>query len=63
MKLKDIKVEKAYCPQNHPCPSIRFCPAGAIKQKGYGAPTIDKKKCILCGKCIKTCRTFQPVYE
>lgn len=61
MKLKGIKIQKAYCPQNHPCPSIRICPVGAIEQKGFNAPTINRKKCILCGKCIQSCRVFQPI--
>ncbi|ACL70759.1 4Fe-4S binding protein [Halothermothrix orenii] len=61
MKLKGIKIVKEYCPQNHPCPSKSICPVGAIKQKGFGAPTIDEEKCILCGKCLNTCPVFQPI--
>jgi ferredoxin len=45
------------CPQNHTCPCIRICPAGAISQKGYGAPEINMTICINCGKCIMTCPT------
>jgi Fe-S-cluster-containing hydrogenase component 2 len=63
MSLKGIKIEKAYCPQNHSCPSLRVCPVGAIKQKGYSAPTIDEDECILCGKCLGTCPVFQPIEE
>ena len=61
MSLKGIKIRKAFCPQNHPCPTVRICPVGAIEQKGFNAPTINKEKCILCGKCIHSCRVFQPV--
>jgi len=55
----NVKVER--CPQNHPCPSLRVCPTGALSQKGYAAPTVDKEKCIDCGKCVKYCpkRAFE----
>jgi len=43
------------CPQNHPCPSIRVCPVGALIQKGNSAPTVDKEKCIDCGQCTSYC--------
>ncbi|WP_407313960.1 4Fe-4S binding protein [Desulfosporosinus sp. SB140] len=46
---------KNRCPQNHPCPSIRVCPVGAIGQIGFDAPTIDQEKCIHCKKCVKYC--------
>jgi ferredoxin len=49
------KVINARCPQNHPCPSVRVCPVGAIFQKGYSAPQIDMEKCIKCAKCIDFC--------
>ena len=50
-----IAVDKKFCPQNHSCPSIRVCPAGAIKQAGFNAPTIDEEKCIKCKKCVMYC--------
>ncbi|WP_083811233.1 4Fe-4S binding protein [Syntrophobotulus glycolicus] len=50
-----IIVEKNRCPQNHPCPSIRVCPVGALKQQGYKAPTVDAAKCTECGKCVSYC--------
>lgn len=43
------------CPQNHRCPLISICPAGAISQNGFGLPLIDKAKCIECGKCARFC--------
>ena len=43
------------CPQNHPCPLVRLCPAGAISQKGFAAPVIDADKCLDCGICSKNC--------
>jgi ferredoxin len=52
---KILAVNKARCPQNHPCPSIRVCPVGALKQTGYGAPVVDQEKCIHCGKCVSFC--------
>jgi ferredoxin len=52
---KTLAVNKVRCPQNHPCPSIRVCPVGALSQKGYAAPTVDMDKCIKCGKCVGFC--------
>lgn len=51
----NITVNKNRCPQNHSCPAVRVCPTGAIKQNGYGLPTIDQDKCIKCKKCIMFC--------
>lgn len=50
-----IIVEGQRCPKNHPCPSISYCPTGAIEQQGFDAPTIDKDKCVQCGKCLMMC--------
>ena len=50
-------VSDRLCPQNHRCPIIRVCPAGAISQEGYGLPIIDKSKCTECGKCTRYCPT------
>ena len=50
-----IKVNNNRCPQNHPCPSLRVCPVGALTQVGYGAPIVDKDKCTDCGKCVRYC--------
>lgn len=33
-----ITVNKERCPQNHPCPVVRACPADAILQTGFNAP-------------------------
>lgn len=54
-KDKVLVVKKMRCPQNHSCPSIKVCPADALSQKGYSAPTVDMTKCIKCGKCVKYC--------
>ncbi len=51
----NVIVKKERCPQNHPCPSVRVCPVGAIKQEGYAAPIIDMDKCIKCMKCTRFC--------
>ena len=51
----NISVIKNRCPQNHPCPSIRVCPVGALVQNGYNAPTVDNDKCIGCEVCVKYC--------
>ncbi len=50
-----LSVNQNRCPQNHPCPSVRVCPVGALSQNGYAAPTVDKDKCIQCGKCVRFC--------
>jgi ferredoxin len=50
-----LTVKTSRCPQNHPCPSIRVCPVGALSQKGYAAPVVDMDKCIKCGKCVRFC--------
>lgn len=51
----NISVVKNRCPQNHPCPSIRVCPVGALIQNGYNAPIVDHDKCIGCEVCVKYC--------
>ena len=50
-----LRISKTRCPQNHPCPSIRVCPTGALSQKGYAAPVVNDDKCISCGKCVRFC--------
>lgn len=50
-----IVVDKNRCPQNHPCPAIKVCPVGAIKQKGMAAPAVDVEKCIQCEECVMFC--------
>ena len=60
---QELCVNKSRCPQNHPCPSIRVCPVGALSQKGFAAPIVDKSKCIKCGKCTKSCPMRALVFE
>jgi ferredoxin len=50
-----ITVNKSRCPQNHPCPSVKVCPVGALTQNGYDAPIIDEGKCIKCEECVNYC--------
>ena len=52
---KTLKVNATRCPQNHPCPSVKICPVGALSQIGYAAPKVDMTKCIACGKCVQFC--------
>jgi Fe-S-cluster-containing hydrogenase component 2 len=54
-KEKTLKVIKHRCPQNHPCPSVRVCPVGALTQEGFKAPVVDQDKCTKCGKCVRFC--------
>lgn len=55
MNTKTLIVIKDKCPQNHPCPSVAICPVGALKQRGFDAPTVDLDACIRCGKCTNFC--------
>lgn len=50
-----LAIDALRCPQNHRCPMIPICPAGAISQQGHGLPAIDPAKCIECGKCVRHC--------
>lgn len=50
-----LVIKLTRCPQNHPCPSVRVCPVGALSQKGFKAPEVDMSKCVKCGKCVKFC--------
>ena len=50
-----LTISSLACPQNHRCPIIQICPAGAITQNGNGLPVIDESKCTECGKCTKYC--------
>lgn len=50
-----LKIKTHRCPQNHPCPSVRVCPVGALSQEGFAAPTVNQEKCIKCGKCVRYC--------
>lgn len=43
------------CPQNHPCPSVKVCPAGALSQQSMEAPSVQQSKCTACGKCVRFC--------
>lgn len=52
---KTLRVIAEKCPQDHPCPSVRVCPVGALRQEGHQAPTVDQEKCIRCGKCANFC--------
>ncbi|HWT27107.1 MAG TPA: 4Fe-4S binding protein [Mobilitalea sp.] len=58
-----LHVMEDRCPQNHPCPSVRICPVGALKQEGYQAPTVDHDICIKCGKCVNFCPKMALVLE
>jgi len=60
---KALTVKKSRCPQNHSCPSVKACPKGALIQKGFGAPAVDRDKCVKCGKCVKTCPMKALVFE
>lgn len=59
-----IAVNVQACPQNHPCPAVRYCPEGAIVQDSiYDAPRIDDNLCTECGACTSVCRVFTQVND
>ena len=38
-----LVIDPLLCPQNHRCPMIPICPAGAISQKGNALPRSTPK--------------------
>lgn len=52
---KIVTIATARCPQNHACPAVGVCPAGALSQTGHAAPVVDADKCTGCGKCVRFC--------
>ncbi len=52
---KELTILTHRCPQNHKCPSVKVCPTGALTQKGFQVPKVNRKKCIDCGKCTRSC--------
>ncbi len=52
---RKLEIRKENCPQNHKCPAVKACPAGALSQKDFEAPVSDYEKCISCGKCASVC--------
>lgn len=50
-----ITIHETRCPANHPCPSVRICPHGALKQNGFDAPVVDETLCTDCGACVSFC--------
>ena len=55
VKNRCLTVKTTRCPQNHPCPSVKVCPVGALTQQGFHAPSVNMDKCIKCGKCVNFC--------
>ena len=41
---KRLQIVVENCPQNHKCPAVKVCPAGALSQKDFEAPVIDYDK-------------------
>ena len=48
-------IDPGLCPQNHRCPLVAACPAGAISQEGFALPEIDPGQCVECGLCAAAC--------
>ena len=53
--MKKLAVDLNKCPQNHPCPSVKLWPQGALSQIEMRAPVVDTEKCVLCGVCVRYC--------
>ncbi|HCF58793.1 MAG TPA: 4Fe-4S ferredoxin [Myxococcales bacterium] len=53
-----VYVREELCPQNHRCPTLRVCPAGALTQDGFRAPKVDEEACIDCLACVRSCQVF-----
>ena len=54
-----ISINAAACPQNHPCPAVQLCPAGALTQDDiFSVPRVDHELCTECGACVSACRVF-----
>ena len=54
--MNAIGIEAEKCPQNHACPVINICPAGAVYQEtAFSAPSIHDDKCSGCGLCTSFC--------
>ena len=59
-----IAVNVHACPQNHPCPAVSYCPAGAIIQEDiFSAPRVDEELCTDCGACTQVCHVFSQVSD
>ncbi|MFP4119175.1 MAG: 4Fe-4S dicluster domain-containing protein [Candidatus Woesearchaeota archaeon] len=55
-----IVLHEEFCFQDHACPVVRVCPAGAISQNDrHSAPVIDMEKCLGCRRCTKLCGVFR----
>ncbi len=50
-----VVITASRCPQNHPCPAVGVCKAGALSQSGFAAPRVDPAKCTDCGLCSRFC--------
>jgi ferredoxin len=50
-----MEIREDRCPQNHRCPLVEHCPAGAISQAGFNAPVIHGDRCLQCGLCADIC--------
>lgn len=52
-----LRFDETICPQNHTCPLIEICPAGAISQKdAHSLPGYDPTKCLKCELCVESCK-------
>ena len=59
-----IAINQDNCPQNHACPAVSRCPAGALIQDDiFSAPRVDEECCTECGVCTRVCRVFSHVSD
>ncbi len=43
------------CTLDHSCTAVKRCPGQALIQEAFNAPTIEKERCIICGRCVNAC--------
>jgi Fe-S-cluster-containing dehydrogenase component len=51
----DATWEVGICMQCENPPCVPVCPADATRKNELGVITVDKDKCIGCGKCVEAC--------
>ena len=54
--MEYIRIDDRICTGCQECHSV--CPAGAISGKKGEPQTIDKDKCIKCGRCVQKCKAY-----
>lgn len=51
----EIVLKTEQCTLDHVCAVVEACPGHAVLQEGFFAPTLDRERCIKCGRCVNAC--------